>query len=79
MRPTEENMSDKRMHLTNYSINKGSDKFEQNEGDGEEGSKRSISWFLEYLKEERSEEKVNQMWRKVRRGEERSGKRRQRA
>ena len=39
--------------------------FEQNDGDGEEGSKRSVSWFLDYLKEERGEEKVDQMWRKV--------------
>lgn len=31
----------------------------------QEGSKRSVSWLLDYLKEERGEEKVNQMWRKV--------------
>lgn len=53
------------MHLTNYSINKNSSKFEQNEGDGEEGNKRSIQWFLEWLGRERGEEKVKNMWKKV--------------
>ena len=39
------------MHLTNYAINKGSEKFEFNEGVGAagKGSKRSIKWFREYL------------------------------
>ncbi|GMH97973.1 hypothetical protein TrST_g13816 [Triparma strigata] len=65
VRPNESNLADKRMHLTNYSINKNSEKFEQNEGDGEEGSKRSIQWFLEWLAKERGEEKVKNMWKKV--------------
>ncbi|GMH70097.1 hypothetical protein TL16_g05323 [Triparma laevis f. inornata] len=65
VRPNESNLADKRMHLTNYSINKNSSKFEQNEGDGEEGSKRSIQWFLEWLGRERGEEKVKNMWKKV--------------
>jgi hypothetical protein len=65
VRPNESNLADKRMHLTNYSINKNSAKFEQNDGDGEEGSKRSIQWFLEWLGQERGEDKVKSMWKKV--------------
>lgn len=39
VKPNEANLGDKRMHLTNYSINKNSENFVQNDGDGEDGSK----------------------------------------
>ena len=45
--PNEGNMQDKFMHLTNYSVNKYSGKFLQNEGGTEEkGHKRSLSSIL---------------------------------
>ena len=49
--PTSKNFSKTRMHLTNYAINKGSEKFEFNKGvnSSGKGSKRSIKWFREYL------------------------------
>lgn len=39
------------MHLTNYAINKNSDKFEYNEDaeDDDVGHKRSLTSILEYL------------------------------
>lgn len=66
-RPNSSNLHDRCMHLTNYSVNKRSDKYER---DGDEssaklGSKRSIKWLLEMLAKERSEAESNEMWSKV--------------
>ncbi|KAL1510977.1 hypothetical protein AB1Y20_005802 [Prymnesium parvum] len=48
--PTEANMEDAFMHLTNFAINKHHDDFTIDEG-GDGGHKRSISSLLAYLKE----------------------------
>lgn len=37
------------MHLTNYSVNKHNENFERDET-VDKGSKRSISWFTEFLR-----------------------------
>jgi tubulin polyglutamylase TTLL6/13 len=43
-KPTDSNLKNLYMHLTNYAINKNSDKFIQNDDDGlEEAHKRSLS------------------------------------
>eukprot|EP00730_Choanoeca_flexa_P013610 TRINITY_DN5516_c0_g1_i1.p1 TRINITY_DN5516_c0_g1~~TRINITY_DN5516_c0_g1_i1.p1 ORF type:complete len:819 (+),score=157.39 TRINITY_DN5516_c0_g1_i1:60-2516(+) len=47
--PTAKNMSNTCMHLTNYSINKHSDDFEQTD-DADTGSKRSYAWLLQQLR-----------------------------
>jgi hypothetical protein len=65
VKPNENNLDDKCMHLTNYAINKTSEKFDQNDGNGDEGSKRSIKWFLEYMKEEYGDSKVDVLWDKI--------------
>ncbi|KAL3805628.1 hypothetical protein HJC23_005872 [Cyclotella cryptica] len=66
--PNSRNMSDRCMHLTNYAVNKRSDKYEREVGTDEQaglGSKRSISWLLSWLSEERSEVEANAMWSKI--------------
>ena len=67
--PNSKNMSDRCMHLTNYSINKFSDKFEDGDDDdqvtGSEGSKRSLEWFLDWLRKNHGAEKVETMWDKI--------------
>lgn len=48
--PNVENMADIRMHLTNYAVNKFSEKFVQPDEDDEDtGHKRSLASILEYL------------------------------
>jgi len=65
-KPNESNMADKQMHLTNYAINKNSEKYEQADGDDcEDASKRSIAWLKEHLAATHGEAKVNTMWNKI--------------
>ncbi|XP_013855480.1 tubulin polyglutamylase TTLL7 isoform X1 [Austrofundulus limnaeus] len=47
--PTEANLSQLYMHLTNYSVNKHNENFERDETE-DKGSKRSINWFTEFLR-----------------------------
>ncbi|CAG03459.1 unnamed protein product [Tetraodon nigroviridis] len=47
--PTEANLSQLYMHLTNYSVNKHNENFERDET-VDKGSKRSVSWFTEFLR-----------------------------
>lgn len=52
--PAQSNLSNLFMHLTNYAINKYSDKFQQNhqtDGNEETGHKRSLSYVLKYIDE----------------------------
>ncbi|XP_044288360.1 tubulin polyglutamylase TTLL7 isoform X4 [Varanus komodoensis] len=46
--PSESNLSQLYMHLTNYSVNKHNERFERDETE-DKGSKRSIKWFTEFL------------------------------
>ncbi|KAL7543761.1 hypothetical protein ACHAXR_013059, partial [Thalassiosira sp. AJA248-18] len=67
-RPNTSNMDDRCMHLTNYSINKRSDKYERDEkgsAPSNDGSKRSIGWLLDWLGKEKSEAAANIMWSKI--------------
>lgn len=66
--PTEKNMRDKCMHLTNYAVNKRSDKYQRDQKESTSsnmGNKRSISWLLDWLKRERGEAAANEMWKKI--------------
>ncbi|XP_068599864.1 tubulin polyglutamylase TTLL7 [Brachionichthys hirsutus] len=47
--PNDANLSQLYMHLTNYSVNKHNENFERDET-VDKGSKRSISWFTEFLR-----------------------------
>ena len=67
-RPNTSNMRDRCMHLTNYSVNKRSEKYERDEKGSEPsnlGSKRSISWLMDWLAEEKSEAAAKKMWSKI--------------
>ncbi|XP_075364612.1 tubulin polyglutamylase TTLL7 isoform X3 [Mycteria americana] len=46
--PSDSNLSQLYMHLTNYSVNKHNERFERDETE-DKGSKRSIKWFTEFL------------------------------
>ncbi|MGH0139629.1 UNVERIFIED_CONTAM: hypothetical protein FKN15_040500 [Acipenser sinensis] len=47
--PSDTNLSQLYMHLTNYSVNKHNENFERDET-ADKGSKRSISWFTQFLR-----------------------------
>ena len=63
--PSNSNLKNMCMHLTNYAINKKNDKFEFNtnaDADGQ-GSKRSLIWFKKWLAENGHD--VDAMWRRL--------------
>ena len=53
------------MHLTNYAVNKKSDNFQQAATDDDEGgSKRSLDWFMNFVRDEYGEKKANWLWKR---------------
>lgn len=66
VKPTKQNLSNVTMHLTNYSLNKNSENFMQpTEPDSDEGSKRSLSWFMNMIKNDYGEEKARWLWSRI--------------
>ncbi|KAG6953629.1 hypothetical protein JG687_00012294, partial [Phytophthora cactorum] len=65
--PNADNLEKRFMHLTNYAVNKHSNNFEANKGDGTDGtgSKRSLKWFFAWLKEKLPDEKVDKLWDQI--------------
>eukprot|EP00658_Telonema_sp_P-2_P036126 TRINITY_DN26184_c0_g1_i1.p1 TRINITY_DN26184_c0_g1~~TRINITY_DN26184_c0_g1_i1.p1 ORF type:complete len:455 (-),score=105.83 TRINITY_DN26184_c0_g1_i1:123-1487(-) len=63
-KPSRENQDDVCMHLTNYSLNKHSEAFQESDcGDGtDEASKRSLSWFMSWLQQEHDIKKASKLW-----------------
>lgn len=52
------------MHLTNYSVNKhNTDKYDEGDRTGQNGTKRSLRHFFEYLK--RQDKDVTKLWREI--------------
>jgi tubulin polyglutamylase TTLL6/13 len=73
-RPTTTNIKERCMHLTNYSVNKKSEKFSNDkdasepgveEDEGGTGHKRSISWLLNSLKEKVGSVAVERLWKEI--------------
>nr|XP_054764453.1 tubulin polyglutamylase TTLL7-like [Lytechinus pictus] len=62
LQPTDNNVDQLYMHLTNYSINKKNANF-QRSSDVSTGSKRSISYLTDYLR--RKDYDVNTMWKNI--------------
>jgi tubulin polyglutamylase TTLL6/13 len=62
-RPTEMNLHNKFMHLSNYSINKMSENFDgvANEN-GESGSKRSVRWLLSWIENIKGKWIADKLW-----------------
>ena len=66
VKPTKQNLHMTTMHLTNYSLNKNADGFVQSEGtESGEGSKRSLSWFMNMIREEKGNAKADWLWRRM--------------
>lgn len=63
--PTNKNMEQSCMHLTNYSLNKFNSRFVQNEGGVHSGTgnKRSITWFRSWLREQGHD--PDALWQRV--------------
>lgn len=65
--PTDANLEQRFMHLTNYAVNKRATNFEQNANAAEDGqgSKRSLRWFFNWLRESRDGAAVDELWRQI--------------
>ncbi|GMF19898.1 unnamed protein product [Phytophthora lilii] len=65
--PNADNLEQRFMHLTNYAVNKHSNNFEVNKGDGTEGkgSKRSLKWFFAWLKEMFPPDRIDTLWDQI--------------
>lgn len=65
--PRIENMTNSMMHLTNYSINKRSEDFVQNDGvDDGTGNKRKLTWFMDYVEENHGTKVRDKLWNQLR-------------
>ena len=54
------------MHLTNYALNKNSENFIQpTDQDDGGGSKRSLEWFMQWIRTERGDAKADWLWRRI--------------
>merc|ERR1719162_668281 len=59
-------MNNRCMHLTNYAINKNSKDFQQSTAaDDESGSKRSLTWFMNYVEAEHGLKERRRLWQKL--------------
>ncbi|KAE9041938.1 hypothetical protein PR003_g10686 [Phytophthora rubi] len=65
--PNADNLEQRFMHLTNYAVNKHSNNFEVNKGNGTEGtgSKRSLKWFFVWLKESFPADRIDKLWEQI--------------
>jgi tubulin polyglutamylase TTLL6/13 len=77
VKPSKQNLSMMCMHLTNYAVNKKNDKFQvtmkfvpfllsqQATGtDDEGGTKRSLDWFMNWIRSEYGDAKANFLWKR---------------
>ena len=67
VKPTKSNLDNSCMHLTNYAVNKHNANFQQpaftsKEEHQDEGNKRSLTWFLGRVREEKGVGKANWLW-----------------
>jgi hypothetical protein len=65
-----QNLSMVCMHLTNYAVNKTNSNFQQPNAKSceeaqDEGSKRSLHWFMNFVKDEHGETKANWLWKRI--------------
>ena len=66
VKPNKSNMNNTTMHLTNYSLNKNAEGFVQPTGsETGEGSKRSLKWFMDMIREEKGDAKADWLWRRM--------------
>jgi tubulin polyglutamylase TTLL6/13 len=70
VKPTKNNLGMMCMHLTNYAVNKHNDNFQQpsastSEECQDEGSKRSLLWFMNWVRKERGDAKADWLWKRI--------------
>ena len=70
VKPTKQNISMTCMHLTNYAVNKHNSNFQQpsaksSEDRQDEGSKRSVHWFMNSIREQQGDAKANWLWGRI--------------
>ena len=66
VRPNKDNIEQSCMHLTNYAVNKHNDNFQQpDDDDGDSGSKRSLQWFMDWIREEHGNDKADWLWKRM--------------
>jgi hypothetical protein len=70
VKPTKQNLANSWMHLTNYAVNKTNSAFQQptaksSEDNQDEGSKRSLSWFMCWIRENWGDQKADRLWKRI--------------
>jgi Tubulin-tyrosine ligase family len=70
VKPTKANIQNVCMHLTNYAVNKHNANFQQpsaksSDDAQDEGSKRSLHWFMNYIREDKGDAKADWLWRRM--------------
>eukprot|EP01033_Poteriospumella_lacustris_P012064 gene12064-8619_t len=70
VKPTKQNLGMMCMHLTNYAVNKHNENFQQpsastSEECQDEGSKRSLLWFMNWVRKERGDAKADWLWKRI--------------
>jgi len=70
VKPTKQNISQTCMHLTNYAVNKHNSNFVQpsaksSEEKQDEGSKRSLHWFMTHVRENYGDTKADWLWNRI--------------
>lgn len=72
VKPTKDNLGVSCMHLTNYAVNKHNENFQQPAAQSSEdyntqddASKRSLLWFMNWVRKEHGEGKANWLWKRM--------------
>lgn len=69
VKPTKENLDNACMHLTNYAVNKHNEHFQQpsceTAEEHQDGSKRSLMWFMHWVRTERGDSKADWLWKRI--------------
>lgn len=72
VKPTKDNLGMSCMHLTNYAVNKHNENFQQpaaqsseDYGTQDDASKRSLLWFMNWVKKEHGDNKAAWLWKRM--------------
>jgi tubulin polyglutamylase TTLL6/13 len=65
VKPTSKNIDNSCMHLTNYAVNKHNDNFQQPDTEGDNGHKRSLQWFMDWIRAEHGDAKADWVWKRM--------------
>jgi tubulin polyglutamylase TTLL6/13 len=66
VKPNKQNIEMSCMHLTNYAVNKKNSNFQQpGDEEGDSGHKRSLQWFMDWIRAERGDAKADWLWKRM--------------